>query len=221
MEINCAILGDSNVGKTAFVRRLCEHRWTDDATGTTLGVDYFFHNMILNKAKQSVRLRMYDIGGCSTSKNIAHSWIGITPLIFLVFDVTRMESLHHLEQWWQYAKDAQRPDTVYDLFPVFIGTKLDCTETRVVFEEHAREIGSKISQSPLIFFCSAKTGIGVSEAFLEATTAYLGSVSSNIIQAHSVEGDDIRLDLSISSSTTPPSSDVVGNESNNCCTCWK
>ncbi|MHA1885496.1 MAG: Rab family GTPase [Promethearchaeota archaeon] len=116
------LVGSGAVGKTCIARRLCFNTFNAE-TQLTVGIDFYAHDIpiIVNGKETSVRLMIWDFGGQEQFKTLFNYYINGANGIFLVFDLSNLESLVKLE-WW-YEKLIQ-----YNLQnhpKILVGTKLD------------------------------------------------------------------------------------------------
>jgi len=116
------LVGSGAVGKTCMARRLCFDTFNAE-TQLTVGIDFYSHNIpiIVNGKETNIRLMIWDFGGQEQFKTLFNYYINGANGIFLVFDLSNLESLIKLE-WW-YEKLIQ-----YNLQnhpKILVGTKLD------------------------------------------------------------------------------------------------
>lgn len=116
------LVGSGAVGKTCMARRLCFNTFNAE-TQLTVGIDFYSHDIpiIVNSKETNVRLMIWDFGGQEQFKTLFNYYINGANGIFLVFDLSNLESLIKLE-WW-YEKLIQ-----YNLQnhpKILVGTKLD------------------------------------------------------------------------------------------------
>ncbi len=91
-KINLLTLGNSKVGKTCFILRYCEEKFSENYINT-IGLDYRFKNVILPNNKK-VKICFYDTAGQerynSISKNQINSSNGILLIMKLVIKMEVM-----------------------------------------------------------------------------------------------------------------------------------
>ncbi len=89
------LIGDFNVGKTSLIRRYVDNAFNDDYL-TTIGVK--ISKKALNIDNREGELLIWDIEGATASKRIPTSYFrGASGAVF-VADVSRAESMTHLEE---------------------------------------------------------------------------------------------------------------------------
>ncbi|MFW9827479.1 MAG: Rab family GTPase [Candidatus Thorarchaeota archaeon] len=120
------LIGSGGVGKTCIAKRLCFNTF-DANTQLTIGIDFYTYNIpILIKNKESVvRLTIWDFGGQEQFKKLFGYYIEGANGIFLVFELTNIESLTKLSWWYEQIENHKlesRPK-------ILIGTKMDLVKS--------------------------------------------------------------------------------------------
>jgi small GTP-binding protein len=120
------LIGSGGVGKTCIARRLCLNTF-DANTQLTIGIDFYTYEIpiIVKDNKTFVRLTIWDFGGQEQFKKLFNYYIDGANGIFLVFDLTNMESLTRLN-WW-YARLLEY--NLQDRPKILLGTKLDLVQS--------------------------------------------------------------------------------------------
>ena len=99
-----ALLGDAQVGKTAFFKKLLGGGFSFSVS--TIGIDkktldlndieVNFNNKI---EKKSFQISLYDTAGQERFRSITKSYMNKTDGIILMYDVTNRDSFDHIESW--------------------------------------------------------------------------------------------------------------------------
>ncbi|MHA1915967.1 MAG: Rab family GTPase [Promethearchaeota archaeon] len=120
------LVGSGGVGKTCMARRLCFNTF-NAKTQLTVGIDFYTHDIpiIVNSEETNVRLMIWDFGGQEQFKTLFNYYINGANGIFLVFDLSNLESLVKLD-WW-YEKLIRF--NLQDHPKILIGTKMDLIES--------------------------------------------------------------------------------------------
>ncbi|XP_073240992.1 ras-related protein Rab-8B-like [Porites lutea] len=151
------ILGDSGVGKTCLIFRFIENIFSDSYI-STIGIDC--RSKIVDLDGKRVRLQIWDTAGQERFRTLTSAYFRGAMGIVLVYDVTTEDSFKHIAQWLQNIQDNASPDVC----KVLVGNKIDCDDERVIDTDKGKSISEN---ADLEFFeTSARTGEGVSEAFL-------------------------------------------------------
>ncbi|NEO28446.1 MAG: GTP-binding protein [Kamptonema sp. SIO4C4] len=93
------MVGDFGVGKTSLIRRFVERQFSDRYL-STVGVKISRKVLSLEAAQQQqdIKLMIWDIEGQTKFKAIAPSYLQGASGILVVGDVSRQETLDHLEE---------------------------------------------------------------------------------------------------------------------------
>ena len=156
------IAGDGGVGKTSFLNKYINDEF-DENSEITKGIEFFCKDLDLNDedCKFSVELSLWDLSGQERFRFIFPTLIKGVKGAFFLFDMTRLSTLDHFEQWTKMLEEN-------DSIPILLlGTKAD------LIESHEREMINGYVESLLEEFkncfgfleISAKTGQNVEEAF--------------------------------------------------------
>ncbi|KAK6090043.1 hypothetical protein P3W45_000931 [Vairimorpha bombi] len=153
------ILGESNVGKTALLRKYKTDEFQESLM-STIGIDTVSKKINVNK--KTVLLNIWDTAGQERFFSITKSYYRNADAIFLVFDLSVENTFKTVDRWYKNVKEESGD------VPIFlIGNKRDLvtdTEYRnmeVLVKDKSKEINSK-------YFCtSAKYGLNVSKIFEE------------------------------------------------------
>ena len=78
------VLGDSTVGKTAFIVRFCENKFEDDYSLSTIGVD-IKTKFIIRKEKK-IQLQIWDTAGQERFRSITKNSYKGADGIILMYD---------------------------------------------------------------------------------------------------------------------------------------
>ena len=102
LQYKIVLLGDNGVGKTALIRRYCYNDFSPD-TQSTIGLR--FHSTILqaiqNEDQFGIGLSIWDFGGQERFRPILPQFITGANAALLVFDLTSMQALVNLKEWYR------------------------------------------------------------------------------------------------------------------------
>lgn len=121
--------GEGGVGKTTLLYRYVEGKFLTN-TKATLGVDFFWK--IFNTEDKKVSLQLWDFGGQKNFRHILKNYASGANGALLLFDLTNTSSLEHIDDWVDICREKEP-----NLPIVFLGTKLDLTESIVVDDNDA------------------------------------------------------------------------------------
>jgi small GTP-binding protein len=150
-QYKVVVLGDGGVGKTTLILRYTEKRFRENYI-PTIGVQWTVKE--IDQDENHIKLLLWDLAGQAHFKSVRRSFYEGSNAAIIVFDVTDLESLNHVENWLQELQTNCRG------IPCFLlGNKIDLVESRKVTRDMVK--GFKMPY----FETSAKTGENVLELF--------------------------------------------------------
>ncbi|MFX1574256.1 MAG: Rab family GTPase [Promethearchaeota archaeon] len=119
------LIGSAGVGKTSIAQRLCCDTF-DAGTKLTIGIDFYTYDLpiIVNGENTFVMVSIWEFGEQRQFRKLFPYYICGANGIFLVFDLTQMQSLINLDWWYDRLEEhnmLNHPKTL-------IGTKLDLVD---------------------------------------------------------------------------------------------
>lgn len=166
--INCKLLliGNSSVGKSSLLLRFSDEQWLpEDESSATIGVDFRVHKMEVKGKK--VKLSIWDTAGQERFRTITSSYYRGAQGIILVYDVSNRESFDALPRWYTELETYVSSSVV----KILVGNKVDKEFSRQVSTAEGQAFAKRMSS--LFIEASAKTAIGVNEAFQEVVEQIL------------------------------------------------
>ena len=149
-ENKVLLIGESNVGKTSIVTRVCSNTF-NSSTKPTIGSDLFQKELTFNG--NTVRLNIWDTAGQERFRGISSSYYKSAKIALIVFDLTNLKSFEKVNFW----KDEITNFADKDFFIILVGNKSDLIAERVVKKEMAEELVKKHSFKAY-YETSAKNG---------------------------------------------------------------
>jgi len=158
--IKLLLIGDSAVGKSSLMMRYTDDTFTPNMI-MTVGIDFKIRTIDLDGKK--VKLQIWDTAGQERYRVMTNAFYRGAMGIFLVYDVTKEGSFRNIQNWMinleQHASEG--------VLKMLIGNKCDIPDQRQIDTAKGQ---AWANQHGLKFFeTSAKTGIGVDDAFLTMT----------------------------------------------------
>ena len=155
------ILGDSSVGKTAYIVRFCEEKF-EEGTISTIGVD--IKTKFLTRKEKKINLQIWDTAGQERFRSIAKNSYKGADAIILMYDITNISTFKHIKNWITDIKS--KTDKPLDkLALLIIGNKSDLEENRQVNEENKNDL---IKEHKIkIIETSAKENKNINESMIE------------------------------------------------------
>jgi Ras-related protein Rab-1A len=166
--VRCIMVGDSGVGKSAILRRFSHGEFVESQI-PTIGVDFAVQGVRL--ADKVCKLQVWDTAGQDRFRSITKSFYRGADFVLVVFDVTKRETFDHVRSWLEdvatYGKDTVEI--------VLVGNKVDDVVNRTVSFETAASFAKDYG---IVYMeCSAKSGDGIQQAFVSATTLWVKSAA--------------------------------------------
>ena len=159
-NIKIGLLGNSCVGKTSLIRRFVEDKFEDNFI-STIGVDYFEKNVIINN--KQIKLILQDTSGEERFKCLSKNYYKNVDGIIFVFDITNEESFDAGIRDWLLECNNEIGENNFK--KILIGNKSDLKDMRNVNKEKAEKYSE--NRNMKYFETSAKTGENVDLIFKE------------------------------------------------------
>ena len=149
------LVGDTGAGKSCLLMRYVDDTFTRNYI-STIGVDFKVRGVDVDGKR--VKLQIWDTSGQDRFRDITNTYYRGARGIILVYDVTNMDSWHHIDGWYNEAKKLAGDDTVF----LLVGNKSDDVN-RVVPYKTGFEYSVKMNM--LFIETSALTGDGIVDGF--------------------------------------------------------
>jgi small GTP-binding protein len=161
--VKVSIVGDANVGKTSLVRRYSEGKFKQSRVAT-LGAD--FQTKVVQLPRGPVKLSIWDMGGQKQFEPVRKVFYSGTVAAALVYDLTTLDSLKNLENWYNEVQAA-----VNNTNFLVLGNKSDLEPgiPNGTGARFAEIIGAKHIKT------SALEGSGIEDAFYELALLAAGN----------------------------------------------
>ena len=170
------ILGNSSVGKTAFILRFCENKFEVDSL-TTLGLDT--KNKFVKRGDKKIELRIWDTAGQERFRSIAKNLFKGADGILLMYDISNYKSFKDIKGW---ISSIQESVDISKVALIIVGNKCDLSaEEREVDENSKVTLENNFKLK--IIEASAKDNINVNDCFIALIDKMLelglGKIKSN------------------------------------------
>lgn len=149
------MLGASAVGKTSLVKRFVESIYSDKYH-TTVGVK--IDKKQVQVREQELTLLLWDIEGSETKQDFRKSYLRGASGYLVVADGTRNDTLYKALEI-----QTQAQETIGTVPYILLFNKADLVDQWSITD---REIAALTDKNWQVIKTSAKTGVGVEEAFL-------------------------------------------------------
>merc|ERR1712028_106672 len=164
----------------------------------TIGVDFKVKMYRVPEQPLPLKLTIWDTAGQERFRTLTSAYYRGAHGIVLVYDVGRRESFEALKAIW--LKEVDLYSTYGNAVKLLIGNKIDSVDRQVSHEdglEFAREYNT------LFIECSAKTKVGIEQAFDELVSKVLETpfLSEVVIKQSSTKAPGVNLDQSAGTSS--------------------
>jgi Ras-related protein Rab-1A len=153
------LLGDSTVGKSAFILRFCENKFEEDSL-TTIGLDQ--KNKFVKRGDKKLELHIWDTAGQERFRSIAKNCYKGADGIILMYDISKYETFKHIKTWISNIKEAI---DLSKIAFIVVGNKCDLPESEKEVDKESKT-NFEVNNNMKIIETSAKDNINVSESFI-------------------------------------------------------
>ncbi|THD26636.1 Ras and EF-hand domain-containing protein [Fasciola hepatica] len=173
------LAGDSDVGKSSFLIRLCDNVFTGISV-STIGIDMKMRSLEVDG--RSAMLQVWDTAGQERFRSLSSSFYRKADGILLVYDCTSELSFIHIRDW---INTIQR-NSGREMPVAIVANKVDLREQRE--QQGARCVsytaGRKLAQEigALFYETSAATGLNVEECVTELTRLLCAQEDYNLLR---------------------------------------
>lgn len=168
--VKLVVVGDSGVGKSSLLLRFADNLFSDGYI-STIGVDFKIKTVVIGG--KTVKVQLWDTAGQERFRTIVSSYYRGADGVMYVYDVTDLESLHHVGKF----NDDVKKYAPVDLPKLLVGNKIDC-QNRVVSASDAEDLGKRMGMGYIE--TSAKTGVAVSDAYLKLVETIIEKKTNQI-----------------------------------------
>ena len=159
LSFKILLLGDSTVGKTAFIVRFCEDKFEEDSL-TTIGLDQ--KNKFVKRDNKKLELHIWDTAGQERFRSIAKNCYKGADGIILMYDISKYETFKHIKTWINNIKESIDIDKIA---LIVVGNKCDMPKTDKTVDQESKQ-NFENARKMKIIEASAKDNINVNESFI-------------------------------------------------------
>lgn len=117
-EFKVIVIGNPDVGKSSVIQRMAENKYNSKKS-PTYGMDK--KDMIVTKDELRIKFAIWDTAGQQNYRHITSNFINGCTAVFMVFDLTNLDSFLALEDWMKTVKEKASANAVV----VILGNKCD------------------------------------------------------------------------------------------------
>lgn len=167
------IVGNSSVGKTSIVRRLCLNDFLEDQP-STIGVEFMTHTVLIDG--HNIKLQIWDTAGQERYQSVGKAYYRNAIGVLIVFSLTDHESFASLENWVDQVHKYCHPKVKM----IVVGNKSDLIEKKAVTDNDIQQFTE--SHNLTYIESSAKINLNIREAFFTITQKiYRDVISGDIV----------------------------------------
>ncbi len=179
--IELLIIGDQNVGKSNFIFRFTENKFSESHQAT-IGIDVKVKNITIDN--KVYKIQIFDTSGQETYKSISRNYYLRAQGILLMFDLTNKYTFQNLEKWIKEIYN------VRDKIPlIIIGNKSDLENKIEVKDDEVIQFGNKINAS--YYKTSAKNGKNIDNSVINFVKQIIDLDITNKDKTYILDGSSI------------------------------
>lgn len=169
LPLKFLLVGNSAVGKTSIVVRLCNDEFSH-SIGSTIGVDFMTYN--INIDNQNVKLQIWDTAGQEKYQSVGKAYYRNAVGVVIVFALDNYESFECLDNWYSQVRKYCHPQAEV----MVIGNKCDLTKEKCISDSEIQDFVS--SRNIRYIESSAKQNKNIYEAFFQISQALLQNIQN-------------------------------------------
>ncbi|EJT49887.1 putative Ras-related protein Rab-18 [Trichosporon asahii var. asahii CBS 2479] len=170
-NLKLLLIGNSSVGKSSLLLRFTDDDFlSEEETAATIGVDFKVKSVEVDGRRY--KLSIWDTAGQERFRTLTSSYYRGAQGVILVYDVTQRNTFDELIKWFREIDTYCAEDVV----KIIVGNKVDKVTLVAIrradeSQEFTRQVTTEEGQAfadrmgTLFMECSAKTRVGVNDAF--------------------------------------------------------
>ena len=163
--IKVVLVGESAVGKTCIIERLCFKKYVANPLSTIGSANV---TTVLDYGNESLTLEVWDTAGQETYRSLNRIFYKGAKIAVMVYDITNKATFEEIQKYWLgQIRSVCGDEAIIGI----LGNKSDLFANEQVPEQMAREFAEK--NKCFFALCSAYEGVGIEEAFKELAKPFL------------------------------------------------
>ena len=150
-SIKIILLGETKVGKTSLINRLCNNQYNENLPQTSSIQSY---NYLVKVNEFILRMQIWDISGQEKNNALINNYFQSTDYAIYLYSIDDKQSFNKLKDWFE---NFQKKNDNTDARTILLGNKKDLNKERVVTYEQG-EIFAKEYQITSFKEISCKNG---------------------------------------------------------------
>ena len=163
--IKVVLVGESAVGKTCIIERLCFKKYVANPLSTIGSANV---TTVLDYGNESLTVEVWDTAGQETYRSLNRIFYKGAKIAVMVYDITNKATFEEIQKYWLgQIRSVCGDEAIIGI----LGNKSDLFANEQVPEQMAREFAEK--NKCFFALCSAYEGVGIEEAFKELAKPFL------------------------------------------------
>lgn len=121
-SIKVILLGDSMVGKSSVINRLCNQTF-DESIGPTICIEHY--NYLIKVNDYTIRMQIWDTAGQEKYNSIINKYYANTDLAIYVYSIDNLESFHRIKDWMLCCEEKNAEKENNETKNILLGNKKD------------------------------------------------------------------------------------------------
>ena len=121
-SLKVILLGDSMVGKSCLINRLCRGIF-DETLGPTITIEYF--NYLVKINNYIIRMQIWDTAGQEKFNAIIKNYYQNTDIGIYIYSIDNLKSFERIKDWMNYSRENNPKAETNEVKNILLGNKKD------------------------------------------------------------------------------------------------
>ena len=127
ITIKLIVLGDSNVGKSSVIKRICLEKFVSEII-PTIGTDLYPYLIKINE--KTIRIHIWDTAGQEAYKSMVKQQYQNADVCLFVYSVDDIKSFNDIRNWYNEVVDNNSKAGKNEMKSILLGNKKDVEDTQ-------------------------------------------------------------------------------------------